>query len=97
VQRAGASALPLPPWSPDKTPIEKMFSKVKGVLRSLAARTPADLVTAMGVALRRVCPKDILGWFRSCGLALNRVSKQTRGLLHKLKPGNSAQLTWEAL
>jgi transposase len=97
VQRAGASVLPLPPWSPDKTPIEKMFSKVKGVLRSLAARTPADLVTAMGVALRRVCCKDILGWFRSCGLALNRVGKQTRGLLHKLKPGNSAQLTWEAL
>jgi transposase len=68
IQRAGAEVYPLPPWSPDLTPIEKMFSKVKEYLRSAATRTTEALVEAMGTALRAVCPQDIQGWFRSCGL-----------------------------
>lgn len=68
IQRAGAEVHPLPPWSPDLTPIEKMFSKVKEYLRSAATRTTEALVEAMGAALRAVCPQDIQGWFRSCGL-----------------------------
>src|SRR3954467_2557696 len=39
VEAAGARVVPLPPWSPDLTPIEEMISKVKGSLRSAAART----------------------------------------------------------
>jgi len=97
VERVGARVLPLPPWSPDLTPIEKMFSKVKGVLRTLAARTTESLVAAMGAALRRVCSTDTMGWFRSCGLAVDRASKQVQGLLHRLRTRNSAQPTWEAL
>ena len=34
-----AQVVPLPPYSPDLTPIEEMFSKVKNVVRSVAART----------------------------------------------------------
>ena len=97
VERVGARVRPLPPWSPDLTPIEKLFSKVKGVLRTLAARTPERLVEAMGAALRRVAAKDILGWFRSCGLALDRARKRLQGLLHRLRTGNCAQPAWEAL
>jgi transposase len=97
VERVGARVLPLPPWSPDLTPIEKMFSKVKGVLRTLAARTTGNLVEAMGVALRRVCSKDTLGWFQSCGLAVDRTRKQVQSLLHQLRTGNRAQPAWEAL
>src|SRR3954468_11762656 len=37
VEAAGARVVPLPPWSPDLTPIEEMISKVKGSLRSAAA------------------------------------------------------------
>lgn len=97
VERAGARVLPLPPWSPDLTPIEKLFSKVKGVLRTLAARTTETLVQAMGAALRRVGLRDIRGWFRSCGLALDRARKRLQGLLHRLKPRACAQPAWEAL
>jgi transposase len=97
VEAVGARVLPLPPWSPDLTPIEKMFSKVKGVLRSLAARTCGSLVQALGAARRRVCSTDILGWFRSCGLALNRARKQAQGLLHRLRSAICAQPAWEAL
>jgi len=97
VARRGARVLPLPPWSPDLTPIEKMYSKVKGFLRTLAARSPETLVEALGASLRRVWTKDILGWFRSCGLALERKGKRRRGLLHRLRPRNRAPPAWEAL
>jgi len=68
VERVGARVEPAPPWSPDKLPIEKLWSKVKGALRSAGARTTETLVDAMGTALQAVCPQDIRGWFQSCGL-----------------------------
>ena len=39
VRRAGARLLPLPPYSPDYTPIERLQSKVKAYLRRVAHRT----------------------------------------------------------
>ncbi|MBV8314262.1 MAG: transposase [Planctomycetaceae bacterium] len=67
---AGADVwvLPLPPYSPDDTPIEKMFSKVKQWLRRAEARTRAGLCDTLGEAPRRVTLQDILGWFRHAGL-----------------------------
>jgi transposase len=59
---------PLPPYSPDLTPIEKLWSKVKSVLRSVAGRTTEAVYGAMRTAFERVSPQDIRGWFRSCGL-----------------------------
>ena len=67
ITQAGAQVLFLPAYSPDLNPIEKMWSKVKGLLRGAEARTPADLITAIGQALARVTPQDALGWFVSCG------------------------------
>jgi len=63
----GAQVLFLPAYSPDLNPIEKMWSKVKGLLRGAEARTPADLITAIGQALGKITPQDALGWFVSCG------------------------------
>jgi transposase len=68
IERVGARVMPLPPYSPDYTPIEEMFSKVKQLLRRAGARTKARLYEALGEALRRVTPEDILGWFRHAGL-----------------------------
>lgn len=67
ITQAGAQALFLPAYSPDLNPIEKMWSKVKGLLRGAEARTPDDLITAIGQALAQVTPQDALGWFTSCG------------------------------
>ena len=67
ITNAGAQVLFLPAYSPDLNPIEKMWSKVKGLLRGAEARTPADLITAIGQALASVTPQDALGWFASCG------------------------------
>jgi transposase len=68
IERAGARVLPLPPYSPDYTPIEEMYSKVKEFLRRVAARTKGDLYEAIGEALKQVTPEDIVGWFQEAGL-----------------------------
>lgn len=67
ILQVGAQVRFLPAYSPDLNPIEKMWSKVKSLLRSAEARTPADLVQAIGKALALVTPQDALGWFASCG------------------------------
>jgi transposase len=68
IEEAGASVLPLPPWSPDYTPIEDLYSKVKEFLRRVAARAKGDLYDAIGEALKQVTPEDIVGWFKEAGL-----------------------------
>jgi transposase len=67
IEGAGASVLPLPPYSPDFNPIEEMFSKFKEALRRLGARAKDHLYGAIGDALREVTLLDILGWFRQAG------------------------------
>jgi transposase len=65
VEAAEARVIPLPSSSPDLSPIEEMFSKLKGTLRSAAARTTEAILEAIGPALHGVSSQDILGWFRS--------------------------------
>jgi transposase len=72
VEAAGAFVLPLPPWSPDLSPLEKLLSKVKGIVRKLVPRSVPALIDAIAAALRKVCSKDTLGWFQSCGLATEK-------------------------
>jgi transposase len=63
VEAAGARVMPLPPYSPDLTPIEEMVSKVKGVIRSIAARTTEAVYEAFASGLHDVTLDDIAGWF----------------------------------
>jgi transposase len=60
ILQSGACVLFLPAYSPDFNPIEKMWSKIKSLLRTAEARTPADLITAIGQALAKVTPKTPL-------------------------------------
>ena len=68
IEAAGAHVLPLPPYSPDYTPIEEMFSKFKQGLRRAKARTKDGLYEAVGQVLRRVTHENSLGWFEHAGL-----------------------------
>jgi transposase len=72
VESAGATVLPLPPHSPDLTPIEEMWSKVKGALRTLAERTVRRLFRAIGTALQQVTLLDIVGWFHDRDLCFDQ-------------------------
>ncbi len=67
----GARFLPWPTSSPDFTPIEEAFSKVKQVLRRVQARTDDDLRAATWDAFATVTPSDAAGWFTHCGYSLN--------------------------
>jgi len=67
IEGAGAEVLFLPPYSPDFSPIEETFSKVKGILRRVGARTREALVEATGYALDAVSWRDAVGWFGHCG------------------------------
>lgn len=67
IESTGAEVWYLPPYSPDFNPIENMWSKVKQILRSIAARTFDGLVDAIRTALDRVATSDLLGWFNHCG------------------------------
>ena len=71
VEGAGALVEEAPPYSPDLSPIEEMFSKVKSYLKSAAARTSETVIAAMGMALDRVTRSDIVGWFHDrCAYAM---------------------------
>lgn len=54
IREAGATVIFLPPYSPEFSPIENCWSKIKNVLRSLDARTYRDLVEAIEQAFAQV-------------------------------------------
>ncbi len=61
----------LPPYSPDFTPIEQAFSKIKALLRGLGARTKEALWEAVGLAVEAITPEDALAWFAHAGYVLS--------------------------
>ena len=67
---AGADVLYLPPYSPDLNPIEKLWSKVKAILRKFRVRSLDALDDAICSALNGVSADDCAGWFRCAGYYL---------------------------
>ena len=66
----GCELLFLPPYSPDFTPIEQAFSKLKAILRGLGARTREAVEQAVGLAVEAITPADAFAWFAHAGYAL---------------------------
>ena len=64
--KAGVKLLHLPRYSPDLSPIEPGWSKLKSVLRAAEARTPKPLEAALAPALDSITPADASGWFNLC-------------------------------
>lgn len=71
VEAIGCRLVYLPPYSPDLSPIEPVWSKVKQLLRTMEARDVAGLESAVGVALSQITPADCLGCFTDCGYTLH--------------------------
>ena len=67
LESVGAQLWYLPAYSPDLNPIEKMWSKIKSILRTLKARTKEALIHAIAKALAMITASDTKGWFNSCG------------------------------
>ena len=71
VERAGCRLVYLPPYSPDFSPIENMWSKLKQALRSAGARAVDRLSEAIGAALTTITTSDCTAYFRHCGYTLH--------------------------
>lgn len=66
LEAVGARLIKLPPYSPDFSPIENFWSKVKAILNTLAARTYSALQNAIECAYSQVTLTDIRNWFTFC-------------------------------
>jgi transposase len=67
IEARGAELWYLPAYSPDLSPIEHAFSKLKTLLRRAAARTREALEQAIAAALDEITAADAAGWFAHCG------------------------------
>jgi transposase len=67
IEAAGATLLYLPPYSPDFNPIEKMFSKLKALLRKAAKRSVEALWFEIGKILNTFSPTECNNYFHSSG------------------------------
>jgi transposase len=65
--RYGCEVWFLPPYSPDLSPIELAFAKIKQAVRRAAARTRETLEAAIGQALTSVTASDAQAFFAHCG------------------------------
>lgn len=67
IQARGAKLLFLPAYSPDLSPIENAFAKIKQALRRLRAQTLDTLIEAIDQALQSITPFDAIGFFVQAG------------------------------
>ncbi len=67
IEKAGATLLYLPPYSPDFNPIELAFSKLKAILRKAAARTIHELWQAIAQSLDAFSPDECKNYFAAAG------------------------------
>jgi transposase len=70
IEARGCALLLLPPYSPDCTPIEQAFSKIKARLRALGARTKDVLQEAARLAIEAFTSSDTAAWFAHAGYPL---------------------------
>jgi transposase len=67
ITAARATLLYLPPYSPDLNPIEKLFAKLKALLRKAAVRTTDALWNEMGRLLASFSPTECANYFAASG------------------------------
>ena len=74
IKAANSRLLYLPAYSPDLNPIEKMWSKIKAIIRGLGLNNLPDyegmLLEAVRRALDQVTANDVAAWFQCCGYSL---------------------------
>lgn len=75
IEAKGCQLLFLPGYSPDLSPIEEAFSKLKTALRRAGARTREALEEAISQALLTITAQDAQGWFQHCGYLLTHKRK----------------------
>jgi transposase len=67
IEGRGCELVYLPSYSPDFNPIEEAFSKIKGLVRKVEARTKEALIEAIGTTLSAVTSDDVRAYYEHCG------------------------------
>jgi transposase len=67
IEAVGASIRYLPPYSPDLNPIEKLFAKLKALLRKAAKRTIGAMWDEIGRLLDAFSADECRNYFAACG------------------------------
>lgn len=67
IEEKGAKVVFLPPYSPDFSPIENMWSKIKNSLRKLAPRTLKEFQKSIRIAFEEISKSDLVNWYKHCG------------------------------
>ncbi len=71
IRQAGCRLVFLPPYGYDLNPIELAFSKLKQLVRGVAARTVETLWQAAGRVANAITFSDATGFFTACGYRFN--------------------------
>jgi transposase len=75
IEARGCRLIFLPAYSPDLTPIELAFAKLKALLRKAGQRTVDGLWEFLGQALDAFGPEECGNYFRHCGYPATPNSK----------------------
>ncbi len=67
IESVGAKVVFLPPYSPDLSPIEKMWSKIKEILKRIRPRSKAEFHESLLEAITAVNDEDFEEWYDACG------------------------------
>ena len=67
INEVGAFLLFLPPYSPEFSPIEQAWSKIKNIMRKFAATCSDSLWEAFCSGYDAVTNENAQGWFKGCG------------------------------
>lgn len=66
IEKVGAKLIYLSPYSPDFSPIENFWSKIKALLKKMSPRSYVELIEAIELAIEKVSKNDIHSWFTHC-------------------------------
>jgi transposase len=70
IESVGAKVVFLPPYSPDLSPIEKMWSKIKEILKRIRPRSKAEFHESLLEAITAVNDEDFEEWYDACGYSV---------------------------
>jgi transposase len=71
IESAGATALFLPPYSPEFNPIERVWAKLKETIRRLPTATRQAFDRAVSTAMDRISIDNIRAWTKHAGYTLS--------------------------
>ena len=71
IHSAGAKLWFLPPYSPDRNPIEQAFAKIKHWMREAQKRSPEDASKHLGKLIGNIQPSECQNYIRNVGYGSN--------------------------